>query len=197
MALAKLPKLTRASVDYAVNEMEESGYAFDKRAAGSSTKYAMSIQNIIDIYHHRGVPKYRDRHSEAYTMFVGNLKGGVSKTVSTVSLAHALRAHPHLLFEDLRILVIDLDPQSSATMFLSHERSVGLVEATAAQAMLQTSAVKSCWKSLLCRQLSLALMFFRRRLTMHLSHHAGMSFAPNIWRVRTCMPCCTTMSSPN
>lgn len=136
-ALAKLPKLTRASVDYAVNEMEENGYPFDKRAAGSSTKYAMSIQNIIDIYHHRGVPKYRDRHAEAFTLFVGNLKGGVSKTVSTVSLAHALRAHPHLLFEDLRILVIDLDPQSSATMFLNHERSVGLVEATAAQAMLQ------------------------------------------------------------
>lgn len=136
-ALAKLPKLTRASVDYAVNEMEESGYVFDKRPAGTSTKYAMSIQNIIDIYHHRGVPKYRDRHSEAYTLFVGNLKGGVSKTVSTVSLAHALRAHPHLLYEDLRILVIDLDPQSSATMFLNHQRSVGLVEATAAQAMLQ------------------------------------------------------------
>lgn len=136
-ALAKLPKLTRASVDYAVNEMEESGYVFDKRPAGTSTKYAMSIQNIIDIYHHRGVPKYRDRHQQAYTIFVGNLKGGVSKTVSTVSLAHALRAHPHLLYEDLRILVIDLDPQSSATMFLNHERSVGLVEATAAQAMLQ------------------------------------------------------------
>lgn len=136
-ALAKLPKLTRASVDYAVNEMEESGYQFDKRAAGSSVKYAMSIQNIIDIYHHRGVAKYRDRHDGAYTLFIGNLKGGVSKTVSTVSLAHALRAHPHLLCEDLRILVIDLDPQSSATMFLNHERSVGLVEATAAQAMLQ------------------------------------------------------------
>lgn len=136
-ALAKLPRLTRASVDYAVNEMEESGYVFDKRPAGSSVKYAMSIQNIIDIYHHRGVPKYRDRYDSAYTLFIGNLKGGVSKTVSTVSLAHALRTHPHLLFEDLRILVIDLDPQSSATMFLNHARSVGLVEATSAQAMLQ------------------------------------------------------------
>ena len=136
-ALAKLPKLTRANVDYAVSEMEESGYAFDKRAAGSSTKYAMTIQNIVDIYQHRGVPKYRDRHAEALTVFVGNLKGGVSKTVSTVSLAHAMRAHPHLLFEDLRILVIDLDPQSSATMFLNHTRAVGIVETTSAQAMLQ------------------------------------------------------------
>ncbi|MCZ3384950.1 AAA family ATPase [Kosakonia sp. SOY2] len=136
-ALAKLPKLTRANVDYSVSEMEESGYVFDKRPAGTSFKYAMSIQNIIDIYHHRGVPKYRDRHGEAFTLFVGNLKGGVSKTVSTVSLAHALRTHPHLLFEDLRILVIDLDPQSSATMFLNHTQAVGIVETTAAQAMLQ------------------------------------------------------------
>lgn len=136
-ALAKLPKLTRANVDYAVSEMEENGYVFDKRAAGSSTKYAMTIQNIVDIYQHRGVAKYRDRHSEALTVFVGNLKGGVSKTVSTVSLAHAMRAHPHLLFEDLRILVIDLDPQSSATMFLNHTKAVGIVETTSAQAMLQ------------------------------------------------------------
>ncbi|QBR48497.1 AAA family ATPase [Erwinia sp. QL-Z3] len=136
-ALSKLPKLTRANVDYAVGEMEENGYVFDKRSAGTSTKYAMNIQNIVDIYHHRGVPKYRDRHSEALTVFVGNLKGGVSKTVSTVSLAHGMRAHPHLLFEDLRILVIDLDPQSSATMFLNHTRAVGMVETTSAQAMLQ------------------------------------------------------------
>ncbi|MEA9392656.1 AAA family ATPase [Acerihabitans sp. TG2] len=136
-AISKLPKLTRASVDYAVNEMEANGYVFDKRQAGSSIKYAMSPQNIIDIYHHRGVPKYRDRYKSAFTIFIGNLKGGVSKTVSTVSLAHALRTHPHLLFEDLRILVIDLDPQSSATMFLNHRRSVGIVETTSAQAMLQ------------------------------------------------------------
>jgi len=136
-ALSKLPKLTRANVDYTVAEMELAGYQFDKKAAGSATKYVMSLQNIIDIYHHRGVPKYRDRHREAFTIFLGNLKGGVSKTVSCVSLAHGLRAHPQLLFEDLRVLVIDLDPQSSATMFLNHTRSVGTVDTTAAQAMLQ------------------------------------------------------------
>ncbi|EUD04106.1 plasmid partition protein A [Providencia alcalifaciens RIMD 1656011] len=136
-AVAKLPKLTRASVDYAVNEMEALGYEFEKRQAGTSSKYAMTIQNIVDIYHHRGIPKYRDRYSEAFTFFIGNLKGGVSKTVSTVSLAHALRTHPHLIFEDLRILVIDLDPQASATMFLDHMQSIGSVETTAAQAMLQ------------------------------------------------------------
>ncbi|HHN8460802.1 TPA: AAA family ATPase [Morganella morganii] len=136
-AVAKLPKLTRAGVDYAVSEMESQGYKFEKRKAGTALKYAMNIQNIVDIYHHRNVPKYRDRYNQAFTFFIGNLKGGVSKTVSSVSLAHGLRTHPHLISEDLRILVIDLDPQSSATMFLAHTQSVGTVEATAAQAMLQ------------------------------------------------------------
>lgn len=136
-AVAKLPKLTRAGVDYAVNEMENLGYKFEKRKAGSSLKYAMTIQNIVDIYNHRGIPKYRSRYEQAFTCFIGNLKGGVSKTVSTVSLAHALRTHPYLICEDLRILVIDLDPQSSATMFLDHKQSIGSVETTAAQAMLQ------------------------------------------------------------
>ena len=141
-AVAKLPHLTRANVDYTVSEMEAQGYVFAKKPAGSSTKYAMNIQNIIDIYQFRGHPKYRDRFHEAFTIFIGNLKGGVSKTVSTVSLAHGLRTHQHLLMEDLRILVIDLDPQSSATMFLHHAKSIGNVEATAAQAMLQDVSVE-------------------------------------------------------
>lgn len=135
--VAKLPKLSKAIVDKTVSEMENMGYAFEKRKAGSTKVFAMSIKNIIDIYGHRQVLRYRDRHQGAFVISIGNLKGGVSKTVSTVSLAHGLRAHPHLLQEDLRILVIDLDPQSSATMFLSHNYAIGSVDTTAAQAMLQ------------------------------------------------------------
>lgn len=136
-SLYKLPKLSKGSVEYAVSEMESQGYIFNKRPSGNTMKYAMTIQNVIDLYQHRGVPKYRDRHHEAFCIYVSNLKGGGSKTVSTASLAHALRAHPHLLFEDLRILAIDFDPQASLTMFLNHQNSIGLVETTAAQAMLQ------------------------------------------------------------
>ncbi|MRT15238.1 AAA family ATPase [Enterobacteriaceae bacterium RIT711] len=136
-SLYKLPKLSKGSVEYAVTEMENKGYIFNKKQSGNSMKYAMTLQNVIDLYHYREVPKYRERYNNTFTIFVSNLKGGGSKTVSTASLAHALRAHPHLLFEDLRILAIDFDPQASLTMFLNHENSVGLVETTAAQAMLQ------------------------------------------------------------
>ena len=136
-AVAKLPNLSRAILDKTVSEMEAEGYVFTRRQAGSTKVYAMTIQNITDIYSHRRVPRYRDRRQGGFVINVGNLKGGVSKTVSTVSLAHGLRVHPHLLKEDLRILVIDLDPQSSATMFLSHNYAIGSVENTSAQAMLQ------------------------------------------------------------
>ncbi|WP_437891829.1 AAA family ATPase [Phytobacter sp. V91] len=136
-SLYRLPKLSKGSVEYAVNEMETNGYEFSKRPSGNTVKYAMTLQNVIDLYHHRGVPKYRDRHSKAFTVYVTNLKGGGSKSVSTASLAHAFRAHPHLIFEDLRILALDFDPQASLTMLLCHQYSVGIVEATAAQAMLQ------------------------------------------------------------
>ena len=136
-ALTKLPFLTKAIVDKTVLEMESKNYPFAKKKAGNSEKYALTINNIMDIYQHRDIPKYRDKHSEAFTIFIGNLKGGVSKTVSSVSLAHSLRTHPDLLHHDLRILVIDLDPQSSATMFLSHLHTVGSVDTTSAQILLQ------------------------------------------------------------
>ncbi|WP_272570013.1 AAA family ATPase [Providencia sp. PROV255] len=135
-AVAKLPMLNKRAVDSAVSEMEESGYEFNKRQTGKTSQYALTLQNVIDIYKHRGVETYRDKREGGFTVFVINLKGGVSKTVSTVTLAHGMRAHPSLIQYDLRILVIDLDPQASSTMFLSHQNSIGSIAETAAQAML-------------------------------------------------------------
>jgi DNA-binding transcriptional MocR family regulator len=90
-ALYKLPKLSKGSVEYAVAEMEAGGYIFKKKPSGNTMKYAMTIQNVIDLYNHRKVPKYRDRFDKAFTIFVCNLKGGGSKTV--------LPLHYHMLFE--------------------------------------------------------------------------------------------------
>ena len=57
---------------------------------------------------------------------MSNNKGGSGKTTTTVSLAAALAER------GLRILVIDLDPQGSATKWLgSPELSIGLVEFSA------------------------------------------------------------------
>lgn len=136
-AVASLPELAKAKVDKAVAEMEQEGYQFQKKQAGLNNVYSMGHKDITAIYEHRGVPKYRDKFKEAHTIFLTNLKGGVAKTVSSVTLAHGLRCTPALLHHDLRILVLDLDPQASATMFMKHDLSIGVVDETVAQAMLQ------------------------------------------------------------
>jgi cellulose biosynthesis protein BcsQ len=137
-SVANLPKLSRRAVEQAIEEMESQGHVFGKKDAGNTRHYALTIQDVVDIYAHRKVPKYRDVHAgdRPFVIFVVNLKGGVSKTVSTVTLAHGLRVHQDLLQHDLRILVVDLDPQASSTMFLSQENSIGSIMETTAQAML-------------------------------------------------------------
>jgi len=133
---AGLPKLTRRIVEQSINDLEANGYKFSKKTVGNVQQYELTIQNVIDIYHHRKFPKYRDLHEGPFVIYISNLKGGATKTVSTVTLAHGLRVHEDLLRYDLRILVIDFDPQASSTMFLNHTHSIGTVIATASQAML-------------------------------------------------------------
>ncbi|MDQ1214968.1 AAA family ATPase [Pantoea anthophila] len=137
-SVANLPKLSRRAVEQAIEEMEAQGHVFGRKDAGNTRHYALTLKDVIDIYAHRKVPKYRDLHAGEgpFVIFVVNLKGGVSKTVSTVTLAHGLRVHQDLLQHDLRILVVDLDPQASSTMFLSQQNSIGSIMETAAQAML-------------------------------------------------------------
>lgn len=126
-------KLTRASVDKHIAELEKSGHVFQRKKMGTIEAFDLTIEDIVKIYECKGEKKWRDKHSEARVIFLNNLKGGVSKTVSTVSLAQAFRLTPDLLINDLRVAVIDLDPQSSATMFLNHAYSVKSFDFTAAQ----------------------------------------------------------------
>ncbi len=138
-ALHSMPLLSKAIVDKSVQEMEENGYKFNRIKAGSTFKYALSQEDVAAIYQYRKVPTYRDRYKnqDALVLFTINLKGGVAKTVSSVNLAHGLRTHESLIKEDLRILVIDLDPQASATMFLAPEYALGGLNNSSAQALLQ------------------------------------------------------------
>ncbi|VCX09996.1 Plasmid partition protein A [Klebsiella pneumoniae] len=54
-------------------------------------KYAMTIQNVIDLYNHRKVPKYRDRFDKAFTILYVILKVVVPRQF--------LPLHYHMLFE--------------------------------------------------------------------------------------------------
>jgi len=134
--VAQLPDLSKPKVNKAVTEMEAEGYVFQKQQ-GRTGPYKMSIQNVADIYAHRKIPKYRNKYNKAHVIFLTNLKGGVAKTITCVTLAHSLRVNPTLIKQDLRILVIDLDPQASATMLLNQVVATTGTDCTSAQAMLQ------------------------------------------------------------
>ena len=129
--------VSKMIADSTLKAMQDSGITISRDETKATRPYKLTIEDIAEFYRYRGEPMLRDKYQRAWVIFIGNLKGGISKTVSTVSIAHGMRTHPRLLKDDLRILVVDLDPQSSATMFLSHMHSVGLVENTAVQAILQ------------------------------------------------------------
>jgi len=58
----------------------------------------------------------------AYTILVGNQKGGVCKTTSAITLAHALTYHGY------RVLLVDLDSQGHAAVNLGLEKEPGLYD---------------------------------------------------------------------
>lgn len=131
------PDLTRAVVDNTVANMEANGYKFNRVQQGTNSVYAISIEDVTKIYEYRGHEKLKDFQPNALTVFMCSLKGGVSKTVSGVTLAQSLRTAPNLVPYDIKTLVIDLDPQSSATMFMNHNLTKSSLDTTSAQAMLQ------------------------------------------------------------
>lgn len=58
------------------------------------------------------------RPKDARTLVLANQKGGVGKTTSALNLAYGLARH------DRKVLLVDMDPQATATVGLLAERSV-------------------------------------------------------------------------
>ncbi len=131
-ATESLPLLSRNAVEKAMEELEATGYSFKRKPNGNLDFF--SIEDVIAIYEQRGVPKYREVY-EAVIIYINNLKGGAGKSSACVNLAHALRTDKSLLRHDLRILVVDLDPQASATMFLNSSLAIGGQDKTTAKVM--------------------------------------------------------------
>ena len=128
-----LAGLSRNAVEKAMVEMEINGYPFKRKPNGNLDSF--SIEDVIAIYKQRQIPTYRDIHQQSLVIYFNNLKGGAGKSSACVNTAHALRTDKTLLRYDLRILVIDKDPQASSTMYLNSQLAIGSQDKTAAKAM--------------------------------------------------------------
>ncbi|MCT8865466.1 MULTISPECIES: ParA family protein [Shewanella] len=131
--IESFPYLSRNAVEKAMTELEAQGYEFKRKDNGNLDSF--SLMDVIAIYEQRKVPKYRNTHSKGFVLYFNNLKGGSGKTSACVNTAHALRTEPTLIHHDLRVIVFDLDPQASATMFYKSNLAIGGQPFTTAKAM--------------------------------------------------------------
>jgi cellulose biosynthesis protein BcsQ len=134
--LTKVTTLSKARLKKAIDSLEAKGFVFTKEKRGQSSVFAMPTHEVVKIYEEIGELKHRDEFSKALTLCIQQLKGGSGKSVSIINLAQAFRCAPELISKDLRILVVDLDPQATATMSLLDGRFVSSDHITAAQATL-------------------------------------------------------------
>lgn len=111
--LAKLCKLDRTQLNYLCTRGDKGTYPTGS-LTGSKRTRMFSLADAQAFVRANGPYKPRPEGGKALVVAVGNFKGGVGKTTSTVAIAQGLTLHGR------KVLVIDLDPQASTTTLMGY-----------------------------------------------------------------------------
>ena len=120
----RLPEMTRARVEGAINVLRDGGREFSRLPAEKNAlqPHTFSHADVRAIYKAAGQRSFAEIKStlgsdtRAKVVACQNLKGGVGKTTSTVTIATGLVHHRNLIRHQLRVAVIDMDPQGSTSV---------------------------------------------------------------------------------
>jgi chromosome partitioning protein len=94
----------------------------DRQTEGAGRLYRYSFRHLIEARERHGRTKYRPEGEKRVRVAINNLKGGVSKSTLCTHLA------VRLVLSGYRVLVLDLDPQATASTQLGLMPDYGIDE---------------------------------------------------------------------
>lgn len=109
-SLATLCRMTRHQLEYRLKQ-QGSTLPLGSKQAGSSLR-EFTLEEALVWKAAVGAPVVREAPGQRARVVLANFKGGVSKTSTAVSLAQGLTLH------GMKVLLVDLDPQASATTLM-------------------------------------------------------------------------------
>lgn len=145
--LQQLPLMNKAKIGRAIEKLTASGRSFMRAPSEQNiTKpYVFDLGDVRDIYEATGELSYAEKRSQFnlphQCKVIGNqnLKGGVGKTTTGVTITTGLVHHKNLISKRLRVLIIDMDPQGSTTAAFGLSKQMhSAIEAITTQASPET-----------------------------------------------------------
>lgn len=132
-----LPQMNAHRVNTSLAELEVMGRQFVRDESKLTKPYQLDV-NDVRLMYKQLVPSFADIHARRARVCAGlNLKGGVGKTTLIANLASGLVRSRNMLQHQLRVLLIDLDPQGSASLAFGYSSVNADDNASAIQAILQ------------------------------------------------------------
>ena len=95
-----------------MNKMTQEGVVFPRT---ETNQYRLSIQDCYKVADYLGVERYQEQGLDAFVSIFQNLKGGVGKSLGTNMIAEGMKLLPRYILSQIRVLIIDLDPQGTST----------------------------------------------------------------------------------
>lgn len=118
----KMPGLTQPRADNAVASLKSKGRDFPRDETKVPSPYNFSLADVRAIYREAGILSHKERlqelglNSRAKVIAATNLKGGVGKSTTVATLASGMIHSRSLISHQLRVLIIDMDPQGSTSV---------------------------------------------------------------------------------